>query len=124
SITADNIFTKQLTTINGSLQATCTGTCATTYHYWLVGHALSSLTGHDAVTLPVDFATVSNAASLDSSHFNLICAFFNPGYASYDILRGDTAHSVTLALSATNPNGASFGVVGNYSCFKDAGGSL
>lgn len=66
----------------------------------------------------VTTATVNLSASPPD---NIICMPPQPGFATYDILRGSTSTSIDVGLSATVGNGGSVVPANpnNYSCFVD-----
>lgn len=83
--------------------------------YWIVGRDVNG-----GSTVPQVMGSLGNtcASSFSSSAGVLLCAFFNPGFVSYDFLKGNTS---TYLGSATPGNGGSFSQVPNYACVADTG---
>lgn len=92
----------------------------TTLHYWIVGNAIGG-----GQAMPQEFTITNAPATLNSTNYVMIQIPYQPGWASYDILKGDTAHSVATGLSGTTPNGASLTPTtnSNYTAFYDQGAS-
>lgn len=116
SISGNTFQTTQLTAIQNAPSVVGTPG-STSYQYYIVGHTLHG------VTLPVTVGLITTGnATLNGTNHNLICAFHNSGYTSYDVLKGNTS-TLLGSVSATTPNGSTYGTVANYSCVPDTGQS-
>ena len=76
------------------------GGTGTTYTYYVV-----AVDATGAKTLVSAAGTISNAATLDGTHYNTITWAAVPGAVSYDVLKGDTSHlltSTTLTSATDN----------------------
>lgn len=75
-------------------------TGATTYSYYLVA---TDAAGRKTAPSPVGQTTTGNA-TLSGTNFNAITWSAVPGAVSYDVLKGDTGHSIALAVAGTSFN--------------------
>ena len=116
SVSTSNLFTTQLTSVTVYPNAINTGNVTT--NYWVVGNALSSVSGSPAQTLPISFSITNGSSTPD----NLICFPPQAGWASYAVLKGNTS-TLLGSVSATSPNGASQSPPqpANQSCIADTG---
>ena len=71
---------------------------STTYTYYVV--AIDAL-GNKSLPSPATTVTTGNA-TLTGSNYNAVSWAAVPGAAKYDLLRGDTAHSIGTGLTATS----------------------
>lgn len=120
AVNTTNVTGTQITGINNFPAATCnTGPCTTNYQYYVVGNGLTG-----GQTLPITVGVVQNGSTLGGAtgNSNLICMPYQGGLASYDVLKGNTS-TFLGNVSATVPNGSSFGASKNYSCVQDTGQS-
>ena len=92
---------------------------STVYNYEIVSHDEN---GGSTVPTGPGFFNTGNA-TLNSTNYNQICAFRNPGVYSYDFLKEVSGTWYSLATNVAVGNGASFSQVPNYTCFNDQGGS-
>lgn len=123
TVSTSNVVTTPLTNTPANAPS-IVGTAGTGLEtYYLVGHGaaggstLPYLVG-GCVSGGVSYSVCNAPNTLSPTNEVLICAFHNPGFASYDVYKGGTSQ---LLGSANAPNGATYGQPANYFCVADQG---
>lgn len=123
SMQTSNVSATPLPNFQDNFSFTVGTTGSTGYNYEIVGRDAN---GHR--TLPTyvgasPYSIPNGNATLNSTNYNVICAFLNPGTASYDFLKEVSGVYESMAVSVAVGNGASFNTVPNYTCYADQGGA-
>ncbi len=96
---------------------------STGYNYEIVAHDKNGGSTIPTYVGQAPYSVPNGNATLNTSNYNRICAFVNPGVFSYDFLKQVGGVYQSMATNVAVGNGSSFGVVPNYTCWNDQGGT-